>query len=80
MLDEVEGMFPDDGEPPGSDVAAPENHDDSGQEVLEDQLDRPLHFAVERLAELLEAAVGIEGEGAEWRPPGLELEVEVRKA
>ena len=53
MLDEVEGVFPDDSEPPGSDVAAPEDHDDSGQEVLEDQLDRPLYFAVERLAEFL---------------------------
>ena len=80
MLDEVEGVFPDDGESPGSNVAAPEDHDDSGQEVLEDKLDRPLYFAVERLAEFLEAAVRVEGECAEWRPPGLELEVEVCKA
>lgn len=76
----MESVLADDGQAPWGDVrAAPVDHEDPGQEVLEDEEHGPLGLAVEGLCDLLQAGVSVESQRGETGASLTVAEVKIRK-
>ena len=73
-------MLPDDSQSPGRDVrAAPVHHEDPGQQILEDEQNGPLGLPMEWLGDLLQAGVGVEGQGRQPRTALRVPEIQIGK-